>query len=117
MLTWQSNAPQFVAKGFVGNKMTFFFGMTNLDDIEIAEFHFVIQLFECEGDWSVHTEWRQWGEGDRKPQVEVFLSELKQALKTRQDFDFGKYWQEWGRQDPHFAVVIRNTLRECQRVY
>jgi len=42
MLTWQSNIPRFVAKGFVGDKMTFFFGLTNLDDIEIAEFHFVI---------------------------------------------------------------------------
>jgi len=117
MLTWQSNIPRFVAKGFVGDKMTFFFGLTNLDDIEIAEFHFVIQLFECNGSWSVHTRWHQWSEQDRKPEVEVFLSELTMALKTRQGIDFRKYWQAWSHQDPHFAVVIRNKLGDCQRVY
>ena len=116
MLTWQSNAPRFVAKGFVGDKMTFFFGSTNLDDIEVAEFHFVLQLFECNGAWSVYSEWHQWGEQDRKPKVEAFLSELKEALQTRRAFDFRRYWQDWSHKDSHFAVVIRNTLGNCQRV-
>jgi hypothetical protein len=117
MLTWQGNAPRFVAEGIVGDKMTFFFGLTNLDDIEIAEFHFVIQLFECNGTWSVHTEWRQWGDQDQKPKVEVFLSELNTALKTRQGFDFKKYWQDWSHKDSHFAVVLGTALGGCQRVY
>lgn len=117
MLTWQSNTPHFVAKGFVGDKMTFFFGKTNLDDIEIAEFHFVIELIECEDGWSVQTKWWQWGEQDRKPKVEAFLSKLIQALKTHQDLDLRKYWQDWSHQDSHFAVVIRNRLGDCLRVY
>ena len=117
MLTCQSKTPRFVAKGFVGDKMTFFFGWTNLDDIEMVEFHFVIHLFESQGAWLVDTEWHQWGEQDRKPKVGDFLSELNKALNTRQDFDFRKYWQDWSHQDPHFAVVIRNTLGDCQRVY
>ena len=117
MLTWQSNTPRFVAQGFVGDRMTFFFGSTNLDDIEIAEFHFVLQLFERDGAWSVSTEWHRWAAQDRKPILEAFLSELNQALKTQQGFDFRKYWQDWSREDSHFAVVIRNSLGDCQRVF
>jgi hypothetical protein len=96
--------------------MTFFFGSTNLDDIPIAEFYFVIQLFEHDGAWLIYTEWHQWGDRTRKPNVEAFLSELNNALKTREDFDFRKYWHAWSHADSDFAVVIRNTPGDCQRV-
>ena len=117
MLTWQNNVPRFVVKGFVGDKMTFFFGSTNIDNIEIAEFYFVIHLFEHNGTWSTYTEWHQCGEWGRKPNVEAFLSELNKALKTRQSFDFRKYWQDWSHKDSHFAVVIRNPQGGCQSVF
>jgi hypothetical protein len=117
MLVWQKNVPRFVAKEFVGDKMTFFFGSTNLDDIEIAEFHFVIQLFEHDGVWSIYTEWHQWSERTQKPKVEVFLSELNRALKARTDFDFRKYWYGWSHEDSHFSVVIRNKIEDAKRVY
>jgi hypothetical protein len=117
MLTWQNNAPRFAAKGCVGDKMTFFFGSTNLDDIEIAEFHFVIQLFEHDGTWSIYTEWHQWGERTQKPNVKAFLSELNRALKTRTEFDFRKYWHGWSHEDACFSVVIRNTIRDAQKVF
>ena len=116
MLTWQNNVPHFVAKGFVGDKMTFFFGSTNIDDIEFAEFHFVIQLFEHDGTWLVFTEWRQWGERTQMPKVDAFMSRLNQALKTRADFDFRKYWNDWSSKDSFFSVVIRNTRGGYQKV-
>ena len=116
MLTWQNNVPRFVAKEFIGDKMTFFFGSTNLDDIEIAEFHFVLQLFECNGAWSVYTEWHQWGEWSRKPQVDAFISELNKALKTGKDLDFRKYWNGWSHEDSYFAVVVRNTRGGYQKI-
>jgi hypothetical protein len=117
MLTWQSNTPRFVAKGIIGDTMTFFFGCTNIDDIAIEEFDFVIQLYEHDGTWSVYTEWHQWGEQDRKPKVEAFLSELNQALKTRKDFDFRKYWHVWSCEDSYFSVVLRNTIADAQKVF
>ena len=116
MLTWQNNVPRFVAKGFVGDKMTFFFGSTNIDDIRIAEFHFVIQLFEHDSTWSIYTEWHQWGERTRRPKVEAFMSELNKALKTHKDFDLRKHWHDWSHEDSSFAVVIRNTLGDSQKV-
>lgn len=117
MLTWQNNAPRFAAKGFVGDKMTFFFGSTNLDDIEIAEFHFAIQLVEQDGTWSVYTEWHQWGERTQKPKVEEFLAEMKLALKTHMEFDFRSYWHAWSCEDSAFSVVLRNTITDAQKVF
>lgn len=117
MLTWQNNAPRFAAKGFVGDKMTFFFGSTNLDDIEIAEFHIAIQLVEQDGTWSVYTEWHQWGERTQKPKVEAFLAELKRALETHMEFNFRSYWHAWSCEDSAFAVVLRNTIADAQKVF
>lgn len=117
MLAWQNNVPRFVAQGFVGNKMTFFFGSTNIDDIPMAEFHFVIQLFEHGGAWSIYTEWHQWGERTQKPKkVEAFLAELNKALEAHQDFDFRKYWHDWSHEDSDFAVVIRDILGGPRKV-
>ena len=116
MLAWQDHVPRFVAKGFAGNKLIFFFGSTNIDDIAITEFHFVVQLFEHDRTWSVYTEWRQWGERNRKPNVEAFLSELNAALETHQDLDLMKYWHVWSREETYFAVVIRNTQGDSLKV-
>ena len=117
MLTWQNNAPRFAAKGCVGDTMTFFFGSTNLDDIEIAEFHFGIQLFERDGTWSISTEWHQWGQRTQQPNLEDFLSELNTALKTQTELEFRQYWQAWSQEDSYFSVVIRNTIRDAQKVF
>jgi hypothetical protein len=117
MLTWQNNAPRFAAKGFMGDKMTFFFGFTNLDDIEVPEFHFIIQLLPGDGTWSISTEWHQWGERAQKPNVEAFLSELNRALRAHKEFDFKKYWHAWSREDSYFSVVLRNTIADAQKVF
>lgn len=116
MFTWRDNVPHFVAKEFVGDKLTFFFGSTNIDDIEITELGFEIQLLKHSGRWSIQTTWHEWSERARKPDVDGCVSELSKALKAHKDFDFRKYWRYWSHTDKNFAVVIRNTSGDCRKV-
>jgi len=110
MLTWQDNLPRFVAKEFAGERMIIYFGCTNIDDIEISELHFVIQLSEHQGRWSIETQWHEYGEKPRKPRMDTFLFKLKIAIKSHKDFDFSKYLRRWSLKDAHFGAVIINTV-------
>jgi len=120
MLTWQNNLPHFVAKGATGDRMILYFGCTNIDDIEISEFHFVIQLSEHQGLWSIETHWSIYSDWKRKPQVSKFLSKLNLAIRKHKNFDFSKYLQDWRDKDPYFAAVIINTIghpKEYQSIF
>jgi hypothetical protein len=110
MLTWQNNLPRFVVKGSTGERMILYFGCTNIDDIEISEFHFVIQLSEHQGKWSLETQWHQYGDCTRKPRMGVFLSKLNLAISIHKDFDFREYLHRWRHKDAHFSAVIVNTI-------
>ena len=120
MLTWQNNLPRFVAKGAAGDRIILFFGHTNIDDIEISEYHFVIQLTELHGIWSVETQLHQYCDWVREFRVDAFLSKLNLALRRFEDFDFSKYLKHWKDKDAHFSAVIINTRkhpREYQSIF
>ena len=120
MLTWQNNLPRFVAKGAIGDRMILFFGHTNIDDIEISEFHFVIQLTELQGIWSIETQLHRYKDWVRDFRVDAFLSDLNLALIRHEDFDFSKYLKHWKDKDAHFSAVIINTRkhpREYQSIF
>jgi hypothetical protein len=110
MLAWQEDLPRFVVKGFAGDRMILFFGLTNVDDVEISEFHFIVQLSENQGSWSLETQWHRYGDPSRKPRLGKFLSKLHSALGMHQDFDFNKYLGHWSEEDKHFAGVLINTI-------
>lgn len=89
--------------------MVLYFGRTNIDDIEISEFHLVMQLSEHQGLWLLETHWRQYWDGGRKPHVGAFLSKLNSAISMHKNFDFSKYLHHWRQNDTHFTAVIINT--------
>jgi hypothetical protein len=110
MLTWQKNSPHFVIDGNAGDVLILYFGSTNIDDIQISEFHFVIELAEHNGRWWLRAEWHEWGDHGQKPEVEGFVSELSRSIEGGKDLDFHKYLDSWSRQDPDFRALVRARL-------
>lgn len=110
MLTWQENSPHFIIDGKIGDVLILYFGSTNIDDIEISEFHFVMELVEHNGRWWLRAEWHEWGDRGQKPEVEGFVSELNLAIEGCKDLDFHKYLDAWRRQDSAFLAIVRARL-------
>ena len=116
MLIWQNNTPQFVLLGQVGDRMHLYFGSTNIDDIEIANFYLVLRLLKQDDQWSLDAQSHQTEiyPRSRIPKTDKFISRLKQAIERGKSFDFSKILDQWRRKysNFHVAILTDTTLAE-----
>ena len=108
MLIWQNNTPRFVLHEYVGDRMHLYFGSTNIDDIEIANFYLVLRLLKQEDGWSLDTQSHQIEiyPGAHMPNVSRFISKLKLAVERGKGYDFSKVLDQWRRKYSNFHVAI-----------
>ena len=111
MLTWQKNSPRFVVEGHVGDTLTLYFDTTNIDDIELPEFYFIVELVKRDEGWSLDARLRSIETNlvAQKPQVSKLMSKLQQAIETGVEFDFRRYFNRWSKQFKDFAIVLTDT--------
>jgi hypothetical protein len=109
VLTWKNNRPLFSRNGELGDGLLMWFGQTYYDDLIVPEFMCSIRLVEHNDMWSAKTKLDQLYPDTKVPDVGPFIVELKAAIKAHLDFDFGKYWSHWEREDPHFHAGVLDT--------
>lgn len=111
MLIWQSNLPRFVIDEHVGDTISLYFGITNIDDIELEVFCFIAKLVKHEDRWSLDAQLRQIITDPRvpEPQMNTLTSKLQLAIETGKDFDFREYFENWTKGYGDFSILITDT--------
>jgi hypothetical protein len=112
MLTWKNNTPLFSMNGDLGDALIMYFGEVMFDGFTFSEFHCQILLVEHNDTWSEKVKLnRLLYEGNKEPDVDMFVSELQSALQAHLDFDFSKYWSDWKKADPYFQAFVRDSSK------
>jgi len=111
MLIWQSNLPRFVIDEHIGDTITLYFGITNINDIELEVFYFIAKLVKHEDRWSLDAQLRQIITDPLvpEPQVNTLTSKLQLAIETGKDFDFREYFEIWSKEYIDFSILITDT--------
>ena len=113
MLTWQNKTPLFSLYGELGDALIMFFGEVMFDGFTFAEFHCRIILVEHKGTWLAKANLsRLLYEGNKEPDIDMFVAGVQSALQAHLDFDFSKYLNHWKEEDSHFSAVVRSTSED-----